>query len=731
MAGDPAFGAELRRLRLEAGLSLTELAARVHYSKGYLSKVETGVAKPNRKLAGLCDTELGSGSTLAGLVPFPVAPGTALSTLPPVTAQFVGRSAEIAEIEAALEKPVFGGPSVCVVHGMAGVGKTALAIRAAHRIQGGFADGTLFLDLRGHTPGATPVSAGATLDRFLRLLGVRGEQIPGDTDDRAALFRDRTRGRELLLVLDNARSAEQVRLLVPAEPACRVLVTSRHQLAALDEAHHVALDLPSPAEAIALFRAVCPRDGASPEIDSVVERCGRLPLAVRIAAAKLRTRPSWRVTDLNRRLADEPARLAVLDDGERDVAGAFRLSCEDLPAPQRRLLVLLTLFPGTEIGHWAAAALAGAEVEGALEHLLATHLLSELDGRYRMHDLLRTFVRAQADAELPAADRDAALNRLLDAGLFAAMRADRFVAPQRFRPEFAVDPEPPTPEIHDEAAAVAWLREEWPNLVALCLLAGERGFHAHCWRLAFALRGYFFLAKLWDPWIETCRRAADSARADGDGWAEATTLNNLGTAFSDRGELDEAAESYRRALVLYQRLDDQHGVHTGLSNLAWVEHYRGDHEAALRGLLAAREFYERTGNQRNAAITTRGIAIVETALADYASALRNTGDALVTFERLGLDMDAAMTLNARAHIHHLAGRLPEATAAYLAARDRSLECGSTYEAARAETGLGNVAASDARGADADEHWRRAADLHPALDPLMVPEAETRRTLDAR
>ncbi|UJW30909.1 tetratricopeptide repeat protein [Saccharothrix sp. AJ9571] len=724
MAGDPAFGAELRRLRQAAGLSLTELASRVHYSKGYLSKVETGVANPNTALAALCDTELGSGGTLAALVPVAAPPEPALSTLPPATAQFVGRTTELAAIEAALREPVFGGPSVCVVHGMAGVGKTALALRAAHRIQGDFAGGTLFLDLRGHTPGATPVSAGEALDRFLRLLGVRGERIPAHTDDRAALFRDRTRGRALLLVLDNARSAEQVRLLVPAEPACRVLVTSRHHLAALDEASHIALDLPSPDEAAALFRAVCARDEASPEVDSVVERCGRLPLAVRIAAAKLRSRPSWRVADLNRRLADEPARIAALDDGERDVAAAFRVSYDDLPAPRRRLLALLTLHPGADLGHWCAAALAGGEVEDALEHLLAGNLLSELDGRYRMHDLLRTFVRTQAETEISDREREAALLRLLDAALFSAVRADQFIAPQRFRPDFAFTEKPREPEIHDESGAISWLREEWPHLVALCLLAGDRGFHSHCWKLAFTLRSYFFLAKLWDPWIRTCERATASAHADGDAWAEATTLHNLGMAFSDRGDLDDAAATYRRALALYSRLDDQHGVHTGLSNLAWVEHYRGNHDAALHGLRTARDFYKRTGSERNAAITTRGLAIVKTALADYAGALGDISFALSVFDRLGLDMDAAMALNTEARIHHLTGHLAEASATYLAARDRSLECGSTYEAARAETGLGNVAHDDHRPQDAADHWTRAADLHPTLDPAMVPEAQT-------
>ncbi|WP_020667456.1 ATP-binding protein [Amycolatopsis nigrescens] len=736
------FGAELRRLRQEAKLSLTELATRVHYSKGYLSKVETGMAGPNAALAALCDTEFGTGGTLTALLPTDAprrqrraALVMMRSGLPAVTPHFADRADELEEIRAAVLREVEGGAAVCAVHGMAGVGKTTLVVRCAHRLQTHFTDGVLFLDLRGHTPGAGEVTAAEALDRFLRILGVPAEEIPADTDDRAALYRDRLRGRSFLIVLDNARATRHLLPLVPAEPQCRVLVTSRHRLAALDDARHITLATLPHEQAAALFTELIHdhphRTDDGTAVSGIVNRCGRLPLALRIAAARLRANPSWTLAELDQRLDDESARLGELDDGERSITATFQLSYRELPAQQQRLFGLLALHPGADLEIYSAAALAGADLPST-ERLLAglhdAHLITqESTGRYQFHDLIRTFARTIALPAVPAPEQRAALARLFDLNVYATDLVDRILTPQRHRRDIEFGHLPPAvPDFTRDNCGEEWLRDEWRNLVALCTAAGEHGFHDRAWQLAFALRGYFFLTKLWDPWIATCRQALTSAEVNGDLWAQATTSNNLGVASIERGLLDQAEQHYRAAHALFRELEDEHGAHTAVNNLAWIAHFRGDHPSALKGMETALGFYQRVEAHRNIAITQRGIALVQAELGDYAPALDNAGAAFATFEELGLDLDAAMSLNAQGWVHHRAERRHEAATAYRDALDRSQQCGSSYEAARAETGLGNVAYAAGQHEQAEQHWRLAAERHPNLNPAVVAEARARQ-----
>lgn len=342
MAGSATFGGELRRLRQDAGISLGALAERVHYSKGYLSKVENGTSLPNPSLAALCDEVLRTGGALTALLSD--AGGRRRATrsdgstrtsfgLPAVTSHFTGRAEEVATVLAALR----GDAGTCVVTGMAGVGKTALAVWCGRRVEAAYPDGVLFMDLHGHTPDVPPVPPEAALDRLLRLLGVPGEAVPPDVDDRAGMYRDRLRGRAVLVVLDNAESARQVLPLLPAEEKCRVLVTSRHRLAALDDAHHVPLGLLAAEDGAELLRSLL-RERADDEdaLADVVDLCGRLPLAIRVAAARLLANPSWRLADLGARLGAEADRLQELDDGERSVAAAFRVSSSTMPPTSGR-----------------------------------------------------------------------------------------------------------------------------------------------------------------------------------------------------------------------------------------------------------------------------------------------------------------------------------------------------------------------------------------------------------
>ncbi|WP_328644486.1 helix-turn-helix domain-containing protein [Amycolatopsis sp. NBC_00348] len=717
------FGAELRRLRRAAGLSLTGLADRVHYSKGYLSKVETGLTTPNPALAALCEAELDAPGALTALLPREPArrrtrPDVRASGLPPATGDFTGRTPELQAVRDALEAE----NGVCVISGMGGVGKTALAVRCAHRLEAVFADGCLFVDLRGH--GETPVDPAALHDRLLRVLGVPAERIPADPDDRAALYRSRLRGRSLLLVLDNAADAAQVRPLLPAEPKCRVLVTSRSRLSALDEARHVSLDVLPAGAAAALFTALTGADAA--DAARVADRCGRLPLAVRIAAARLRAHPAWDVAELDRRLAVEADRLGELDDGERSLSAAFRLSARQLSDAEARLFGLLSLHPGHDLDVRAASALAGLaprETDRLLDRLHDAYLVTQpAADRYGFHDLLRAFAVETGEAALEPEERQAAFRQLAAFAVRDAERADRLLAPQRYRPVVTYPGGLPEPGPLD---GVAWFRAEWPNLVALCRRAGELGEHERCWQLAFFLRGYFFLAKLWDEWIATHRWARAAAEAAGDRWALATTTANLGIALIDRGDLDGASECYREALREYRAIGDRHGESTALAHHAWTDHYRGEHQAALRDFGTALEFYVQTGSRRNAAITERGIALVRVALGEAAEAAELAAATLSVFDELGLDLDAVLALNCLGWARFHTGELDLAAAAYREAAARAEACESDHEAARAYTGLGNVAAARGAASEAAGYWAQADENHPGLDPVVVGETRVR------
>jgi tetratricopeptide (TPR) repeat protein len=327
---------------------------------------------------------------------------------------------------------------------------------------------------------------------------------------------------------------------------------------------------------------------------------------------------------------------------------------------------------------------------------------------------------------------DTALLRLADHCLHGLVAADLVLAPRRFRPPITYRHEPRSAHVfRDAEAALAWLRGELPNLVALCLLSAERRMYEQCWQLAFLLRGLFFLDKLWDQWIETHTAALAAARATGNRWAQGVTLNNLGIAHIDRGEVDLAQECYREALAVFTDLGDEHGRISAVANLGWAHHYRGEHDVALRELRAAAEYYLHIGARHNAAITLRGIALVETELAAYTDAVTHATEARDTFEDMGLHHDAAMAVNCLGWAHFRSGRHAEADIAYRRAVTLGERIDSRHEVARAETGLGNVAAAEGRRVDALRYWRRAESRATTLNPAMVGEARARLTAESR
>ncbi|MFD8335161.1 BTAD domain-containing putative transcriptional regulator [Streptomyces solisilvae] len=491
--------------------------------------------------------------------------------LPSSIPDFTGRSAFVHELSEILASPH---GSVSAVSGIAGVGKTALAIRVAHNARHRFPDGQLYADLQGATP--TPADPGAVLGSFLRALGTPDSAMPNGVEERAALYRSKLGGRRVLTLLDNARDAAQVRPLLPGIEGCATLVTSRTRMVDLVGAHLVDLDVMSPEEALALFTRIVGIERVGSERDAamdVVAACGFLPLAIRISAVRLVARRTWTVSTLARRLTDKRQRLDELRAGDLVIKATFELGYGQLEAQQARAFRLLGLADGPDVSLAAAAAVLDmddSEAEELLESLVDTSLLDSVaPGRYRYQDLVRLFARACAERDERPADRNAALSRLLDfylattAGVYARERpGDRLI-------EHLTPANHPGLDFPDDDAALDWLYVEGDCLLAcaaqtasgptlrpatdLLLIASdlaESGFHTRRYEdLAAALSA--------------------AAQACGDPRAESRARSALAHALSLRGQRKEADEQAQRAMFIGRAVEDP-AVVGRLSNLRGV-----------------------------------------------------------------------------------------------------------------------------------------------------------------
>ena len=654
----------------------------------------------------------------------------ALPGLPPLPAFFTGRDAELGRVVEAL-RILSSTPLVCGVSGMPGVGKTTLALHAARSLSPTYPGGFLFVDLHGHTPASRPEHPADVLDRLLRRLGVPADQIPRHLDDRAALFRQRLVGRRMLVILDDARDVAQVRPLLPQVTGCGTVITSRTRLTALDEAELVELGVLPTADGEALFRRVggarlSREPDAAAGVGRVVAACSGLPLALRIAAARFRAEPDS-LADLCARLEDHQARLGELDDGDRSVVSALTVSYASLPTEVRRAFALLGVHPGADLELHAAAALLDRSLVAArrtLTDLVDRHLLTRSGpGRYRLHDLVAAFARTC----LPEAPGEGlARHRLVDYHLHVAELADIAITPHRYRIPLAIAHRPQVvPDVDHQAQAMEWFSSQEHVLVALCGEAAAHGLDVQCWQLAYTLRGYFFLTKRWQPWMETHEAALAAARRLGDVRAEALTLNNLGLAAIDQGRSRPAQDCYEQALILFGRVGDEHGQTTARANLGWIHFDAGRYRDFLAELRLAHDFYERAGSRRNAAITLRGIALGEIEVGEFADAVEHLEQVRRVFEDLDLDLDLAMALNALGEAHGRAGEPDAAARSHHEALEVSLRCGSTFEAARAHHRLGDLAQAGEDPAGARRHWEQAGRGYGLLAAPQAGEIRAR------
>jgi Helix-turn-helix domain/NB-ARC domain len=504
----------------------------------------------------------------AGQRPRPVVP----RQLPAPVAHFVGRAGELMALSRLLPKARADTPALVIsaIGGTAGVGKTALAVHWAHQVARRFPDGQLHVNLRGNDPGQ-PMSAADALAGFLRALGVPGQEIPAEADERAARYRSLLAGRRVLVLLDNAGSVEQVRPLLPGAPACVAVVTSRDALAGLvarEGARRLDLDLLPPSDAIGLLRALIgARVDADPGVAAeLAEQCARLPLALRVAAELAAARPAVSLAGLAGELADQRRLdlLAAGGDFRTAVRAVFSWSYRHLDAGTARAFRLAGLHPGPDLDPYAVAALTAATVEqaaGLLDALARGYLVQPArSGRFGMHDLLRAYARELVGAQDGAEERRVALTRLLDHYLHtAAMAMDAlFPAEQHCRPAVPASASP-TPPMPDPAAARAWLDAQRPSLVAVAVHTASHGWPGHATQLAATLFRYLDAGGYYTEavTIHTCARLA--AEATGDRAAEATALTSLGVVDWRLARRQQATDHLRQALALFCQAGDQAG----------------------------------------------------------------------------------------------------------------------------------------------------------------------------
>jgi DNA-binding SARP family transcriptional activator/tetratricopeptide (TPR) repeat protein len=664
-------------------------------------------------------------------------PSHPIAGLPRPDPHFTDRDPELRRLVEAIGSD--GTRTACGIYGMGGAGKTALAVHAAYTLKAAFPDGVIFLDLHGYANHRPALTAAETLHRLLHRMRVDGVAMPTELDELVALYNDLLDGRRILVVLDNAHDAAQVGPALPRPDGCAAIVTSRRRLAALDDVLMLSLDVLPQDEGVRLFRSVAGVErlrhepAADATLARIVDLCGGLPLAIRIAAGRYRARAKQPLADLETKLSDETERLTEFDDEDRSVATSFRVSLADLPPTLTRTFGLLALHLGAEFDVPAAAALADLSVPHVARQLATLsdrHLITEQAAdRYRFHDLVAAFGRQHAVEALPAPEQTMALRRLADYYLRAAEVADERVTPHRYRvPLDLLDRTVAMPSLADYEASIDWFTKERSNLVQVCLGASVAGFDSVCWQLAYTLRGFYFLTKDWQPWIVTHEAALAAARRCHDDFAEATTANNLGLAHLEQGATEKAAHYYQHARRLFTNLGNRHGEYTSRANLAWLLYDERRFADFLAEMRPVYEFYRSEGAERNAAITLRGIGLAEAELGHTVEAVEHLRTVLATFERLDLRLDTAMTWNGLGETHLRTGHADRAKHAFVMAAAAAERCGSVFEHARAHHGLGDLAASAHDRVAARAHWTRAWDGYRRLRASQADDL--RRSLDA-
>ncbi len=588
---------------------------------------------------------------------------------------FTGRTTELTELDRLLHEGA-DHPATAVVitavAGTAGVGKTALALRWAHRVRSEFPDGQLYVNLRGYDPDQ-PMAAEDALAGFLRGLGVAGPDIPLELDERAAYYRSLLDGRRVLVVLDNAGSVEQIRPLLPGTRSCLVLVTSRDSLAGLVARHgarRLNLDLLPPDDAVALLGTLI---GGRVDEDpaaawGLAEQCARLPLALRVAAELAATRTATSLSTLVEELTDEQRRLERFDAGDDPrtaLRTVFSWSYQHLPSDTDRAFRLLGLHPGPHVTPYATAALADTSVEWAqqvLDLLARVHLIQPIGpSRYGMHDLLRAYALGLANDKDSAQERRAARTRLFDHYLATCAAAmDTLIPAERHRRPRILPPSTLSPPMTDPTIARTWLDTERPTLTAICVYTATHGWPNHTTSLATIMFRYLDIGGHYPDALTIHTHALDVARRTGDRAAEAHTLTDLGTVDWRQGRYDQAIAHHQQALTLAREIGDRAVEAHTLSNLGLVYWRQGCYDQAAEHHQQALTLAREIGDQGSEAETLTNLGVVYWRQGHYHQAAEHHQQALTLARQIGDRGSEAYALTNLGLVDHRLGRNDQA-----------------------------------------------------------------------
>jgi DNA-binding SARP family transcriptional activator/tetratricopeptide (TPR) repeat protein len=666
------------------------------------------------------------------------APGAAAAPVAPVPAQlplavpaFTGRGAELACLSAIAPGSAQASPAagvISAVSGTAGVGKTALAVHWAHRVAGRFPDGQLYVNLRGFDPGGTAMDPGQALRGFLDAFGVPPTRIPEDLAALTGLFRSLLAGKRVLVVLDNARNAEQVRPLLPASPGCMAIVTSRNQLTALiaaEGARLLVLDLLTASDARGLLttRLGADRMAAEPEAaECIITACAGLPLALSIAAARAATSPRFPLAAIAADLREATGALDPFDGGDSatDVRAVFSWSYHTLSPAAARMFRLLGLHSGPDISVPAAASLAAippGQARPLLAELTRANMLTQhTPGRYAFHDLLRAYASELAQSHDGQDIQDAAVDRVLDHYLHIAHHGT--VLMEQFHDPVTLGPPPPGVTISELATAEAvmgWFTAEQATLLAAVQLAAQTESSTRTWQLAWTLSTFLLRRGLWREQTTACLTALTATRLAGDTTGEAHCLQRLAIGYAKSGRIAQCQPLFEEALRLFEMLGDHHGQAIIHRTLSWIALQQGKPLEALTHAPRCYEEFLNAGHQAGRALALLDIGFAHAQLGNYQEAIAHCERSLATMKSSGRRTLEGAVWDTLGSTHHMRGDYPQAIACYQRALDLSRELTDRFNEADTLNSLGDVYRSAGELAAARRTWTQALRIFDAID----------------
>jgi DNA-binding SARP family transcriptional activator len=657
--------------------------------------------------------------------------------LPAAPPHFCGRAAELAALGRWADQVAEGTVVISAIVGTAGVGKTSLAVHWAHQVADRFPDGQLYVNLQGFGPSGARVTPAEAIRLFLDGLGVAPRRIPVSLDAQASLYRSLLTGKQMMIVLDNATDPAQVRPLVPGNPGCLVLVTSRNQLtglAAAEGANLLTLDVLSERDAREMLavRLAPGRVVATPAaVTELTELCARLPLALSIAAARAAARPGLPLAALVAELRDTRARLDALGTGDAatDMRTVLSWSCQQLSAPTARMFRLLGLHPGPDITVAAAASLAGiprSQARRAIADLVGAHLIAEhLPGRFAFHDLLRAYSAERANSHDSEAGRRAALHRVLDHYLHTTFAATLLLCFRHPIKLSALEPRAAPEELADRRQAVAWFRAERMVLLAMAKQARASGFSVHAWQLPWTLATFLDQFGYWPELAATQMAALAAAEQLGDHAGQAEAHRYLARGRVRLGEDAEAIAHLTAAIELSARVGDNVMEALARHDLGGVYEGQGRFHDALDQADRAMRLYREVGHRWGEAMALSALGWSHSQLGSYHDALDLCRQALAIFREIDVKLGQSATLDSLGYVHHQLGQHAKAIACYTEAI--SIEGDSDDRRVRAEIliHLGDSHHEMGSHDQARRAWREALAIFEELHQPGTDRVRTR------